>query len=161
IPLPQPSPGEDVALRASVNTLGDGFIEAISDDTIKMISLLQPPNMRGLVVSVPVLEANGATRVGRFGWKNQHGSLVSFAADAYANEMGITSPLMPQEAEPDAGKSIADSGCDTVKDPEDAGVPSDVTQFANFMRSTKAPSRGPITPLDDLMGTAVFLRIGC
>jgi hypothetical protein len=55
IPLPQPSPGEDVTLRASVGTLGDGFIEAIAHDTIKLISMLQPPNMRGLVVNVPAL----------------------------------------------------------------------------------------------------------
>ena len=41
-------------------------------------------------------------RVGRFGWKNQQASLESFSADAYLNEMGITSPLMPQEAETDA-----------------------------------------------------------
>jgi CxxC motif-containing protein (DUF1111 family) len=160
IPLPQPSPGEDVTFRASVGTLGDGFIEAIADDTIKLISMLQPPNMRGIVVNVPVLEAaTGTTRVGRFGWKNQHGSLVSFSADAYLNEMGITSSLMPQEAETDPppdGKL-----CDTVRDPEDTGMPPDVDQFANFIRSTKAPSRGPIAPLDDLMGTAVFLRIGC
>ena len=35
--------------------------------------------------------------VGRFGWKNQHRSLESFSADAYLNEMGITSPLFPDE----------------------------------------------------------------
>lgn len=158
IPLPQPAPGEEVALRASVGTLGDGFIEAIADDTIKLISMLQPPNMRGLVVSVPVLEAGGAMRVGRFGWKNQQASLVSFSADAYLNEMGITSPLMLQEAETDAiGQTVAT--CDHVTDPED--VDGDVLQFASFMRATKAPSRGPITPLDDSMGTAVFLRLGC
>ena len=33
---------------------------------------------------------------------------------------------------------------DPVPDPEDDGV--DVDAFADFMRSTKAPSRGPITP---------------
>ncbi len=48
-------------------------------------------------VVVPVLEGNGAARIGRFGWKNQHASLESFSADAYLNEMGITSPLFPDE----------------------------------------------------------------
>ena len=46
---------------------------------------------------VPVLEANSAGRLGRFGWKNQHASLESFSADAYLNEMGITTPLFPDE----------------------------------------------------------------
>jgi CxxC motif-containing protein (DUF1111 family) len=40
-------------------------------------------------------------------------------------------------------------------------VDGDVVQFASFMRATKAPPRGPIAPLDDLMGSAVFLRVGC
>ena len=40
---------------------------------------------------MPVLEAPGNERVGRFGWKNQHASLLSFSADAYLNEIGITS----------------------------------------------------------------------
>ena len=53
--------------------------------------------MRGTAVVVPVLEADNAVRVGRFGWKNQHASLESFSADAYLNEMGITSPPFPDE----------------------------------------------------------------
>src|SRR5256885_8211377 len=35
--------------------------------------------------------------VGRFGWKDQHASLLSFSADAYLNEMGITNRLQPDE----------------------------------------------------------------
>ena len=48
-------------------------------------------------IQVPVLEAPGVTRIGRFGWKDQHASLVSFTADAFVNEMGMTSPLFPNE----------------------------------------------------------------
>jgi CxxC motif-containing protein (DUF1111 family) len=46
---------------------------------------------------VPVLEAGNELRIGRFGWKSQHASLESFSADAYLNEMGITTPLFPDE----------------------------------------------------------------
>src|SRR5215813_115047 len=60
-------PGEDTTKRSSVNTLGDGFVEAISDTTITGIRDAQPANIRGLAISVPVLEAaNGVTRIGRF-----------------------------------------------------------------------------------------------
>src|SRR5688500_10632749 len=38
--------------------------------------------MRGTIINVPVIEANGTLRVGRFGWKNQHASLVSFSGGA-------------------------------------------------------------------------------
>ena len=89
---------------------------------------------------VPILEANSSVRIGRFGWKNQHASLQSFAADAYLNEMGITSPLFPEE-NTSSGQDV--SAYDPVPDPEDDGV--DLIAFADFMRSTKAPSRGPIT----------------
>ncbi len=83
--------------RISTNTLGNGFVEAISNSTLLAIRDSQPGAMRGTAVLVPVLEANGVARVGRFGWKSQHASLESFAADAYLNEMGITSPLFPDE----------------------------------------------------------------
>jgi len=141
--------------RISTNTLGAGFIEAISNSTLLQIRDRQPDEMRGTAVIVPVLEAGSAARIGRFGWKNQHASLESFAADAYLNEMGITSPLFPEE-NTSSGRSVA--AFDPTADPEDDG--EDVVAFANFMRSTKAPSRGPLTA-DVQAGDTVFTRIGC
>jgi len=89
------------ALRATLNTLGDGFVEAIADSTLIAIAAAQPKlsegRVNGEVVQAPIFEAPGQTRVGRFGWKDQHSSLLSFIADAYLNEMGITSRLRPNE----------------------------------------------------------------
>ena len=89
------------ALRATLNTLGDGFVEAIDDNTLIAIAAAQPKlsdgKVNGEVVQAPMFEAPGQTRVGRFGWKDQHSSLLSFIADAYLNEMGITSRLRPTE----------------------------------------------------------------
>jgi len=125
-------------LRSSLNTLGDGFLEAIDSDTLAAIAARQFAATRGRiagqVIRVPVFEAPGRLRVGRFGWKNQHASLVSFSADAYLNEMGITSPLQPTE-NTSLGRSVA--AFDTVADPEDDG--DDIEVFARFMRATKAP----------------------
>jgi CxxC motif-containing protein (DUF1111 family) len=151
-------PDENSTFRTSVSTLGDGFIEAIDDDTIIAISRLQPPDMRGMVIRVPVLEAKNprVMRVGRFGWKNQHASLESFSADAYLNEIGITSPLLPVENTSD-GRSVA--SCDAAKDPED--VDGDVRKFADFIRATKVPPRGPISPAEDGAGLALFIAVGC
>ena len=75
-----------------------------------------------------MLEAEGQPRIGRFGWKNQHASLLSFAADAYLNEMGITSPLFPTE-NTSSGRDV--SAFDPVRDPEDDGV--DIEAFADFI----------------------------
>jgi len=145
-------------LRTSLNVLGDGFIEAIPDATLIAISRNQPADMRGQVIRVPVLEANGALRVGRFGWKNQHASLVSFAADAYLNEMGITSPLQPTENNSN-GNSVA--AFDTTADPEDDG--DDIQLFATFMRASLVPPRDEAlaaTP-DAQAGSQTFNQIGC
>ena len=144
--------------RISTNTLGNGYIEAIANDTILGIRNAQPTAIRGTAVNAPVLEANSAARIGRFGWKNQHASLESFAADAYLNEMGITTPLFPEE-NTSAGKFVGfGTAYDPVAEPEDDG--EDVTAFANFMRSTKAPSRGAITR-DVTAGEALFKQVGC
>src|SRR5581483_7648393 len=141
--------------RISTNTLGAGYIEAISNSTLLGIRDRQPEAMRGTALLVSVFEAESLSRVGRFGWKSQHASLQSFAADAYLNEMGVTSPLLPAE-NTSSGRDV--SGYDPVADPEDDG--DDVMAFANFMRSTKAPPRGPITP-DVRSGETAFTKAGC
>jgi len=144
--------------RISTNTLGAGYVEAISNTTLLAIRDAQPRSMRGTALSVAVLEAGSAARIGRFGWKCQHASLQSFAADAYLNEMGITSPLFPDE-NTYSGRFIGyGTAYDPTPDPEDDG--EDVVAFADFMRSTKAPSRGPITPVVQA-GASVFTQIGC
>ena len=81
------------------------FVEAVANETLLAIRDRQPAAMRGVALMVPVLEMEGTARLGRFGWKNQHASLESFAADAYLNEMGITSPLFPEE-NTSAGKYV-------------------------------------------------------
>ena len=151
-----------VTLRSSLNILGDGFVEAIANSTLSAIQAGQPAGQRGTLIAVPVNEAPGQTRFGRFGWKDQHASLRSFAADAYLNEMGITSRLQPTENTSD-GRSVA--AIDGVPDPEDtpdAANPDgiDVTAFLRFMRSTKAPPRGPISA-DATAGATLFNSIGC
>lgn len=48
--------------RMSLNTLGDGYIEAVANQTILNIRSQQPASMRGTVTVVPVLEGNGVGR---------------------------------------------------------------------------------------------------
>jgi CxxC motif-containing protein (DUF1111 family) len=144
--------------RTSLNTLGDGFIECIDSNTLVAIANGQPAALRGTFIQVPVNEAGNTLRGARFGWKNQHASLISFAADAYLNEMGITSPLQPTENTSN-GNSVA--SIDTVADPEDDG--GDIEIFARFMRATKAPPRDTAlaATADAVTGSNLFNSIGC
>jgi CxxC motif-containing protein (DUF1111 family) len=155
--------GENVrTFRMSTNVLGTGFIEAINSNTLVAIANAQPGQSNGAIagqfIQVPVLEAPGAVRVGRFGWKNQQASLLSFAADAYLNEIGVTSRLQPTE-NTSLGNSVA--AFDTVADPEDTD--NDIDVFANFMRSTKVPPRdGALAgTFDAQAGANLFNQVGC
>ncbi|HYU42311.1 MAG TPA: di-heme oxidoredictase family protein [Vicinamibacteria bacterium] len=142
--------------RTSLNTLGDGFVEAIDSNTLVAISNGQPAGMRGQFIQVPVNEANNAVRGGRFGWKNQHASLKSFSADAYLNEMGITSPLQPNDNT--SNGTVVDDG---VPNPEDDGA--DVDTFAEFMRATGVPPRDLVlaATADAQAGSSLFSQVGC
>jgi CxxC motif-containing protein (DUF1111 family) len=106
---------------------------------------------------VPIVEAPGQAGVGRFGWKNQHASLLSFSGDAYLNEMGITTQLFPDEVT---------SLCNTASEPNDKpgtdGL-ADVDRFARFLRASKAPARDrqlADTPAAR-RGADMFGKVGC
>src|SRR5205085_10454212 len=83
VPIPHIPDSEDIrTFRTTLGVLGDGYVEAIADETIQEIARSQSNRSQGRisgeVIRVPVLEAPGSTRVARFGWKNQHASLLSF-----------------------------------------------------------------------------------
>ena len=148
-------------LRLSLSLLGDGFVEAISDQTLIDLANQQCKSSHkkicGQVLFVPVVEAPGQMGVGRFGWKDQHASLLSFAADAYLNEMGITNRLQPNEVT---------NLCNAVSEPNDRPGPdglSDVDHFARFIRATKAPARDAqlASSPSAQKGHALFEKIGC
>ncbi len=149
------------ALRAVLNTLGDGFVEAIDDSTLMAIAQGQPAQSGGRIageaIQVPVLEAPGQTRVGRFGWKNQHGSLLSFVGDAYLNEMGVSNRLKPTDST---------TVCKTTTDPEDSSDAlgmAHIDHFAQFIRGTQVPPRDTVlaASADAQAGQAMFESIGC
>lgn len=148
--------------RTSLNVLGDGYVEAVDDETLLAIARGQARLTEGAIagqaVRVPILEAPGETRVGRFGWKSQQASLLSFSADAYLNEMGITNRLLSGE-NTSLGRPVA--AFDSVLDPEDTS--NEIDAFAEFMRATKAPARGrgSASSPDVRSGERIFEEIGC
>jgi CxxC motif-containing protein (DUF1111 family) len=149
------------ALRATLNTLGDGFVEAIDDNTLIAIAAAQPKlsegRVNGEIVQAPMFEAPGQTRVGRFGWKDQHSSLLSFIADAYLNEMGITSRLRPNEV---TTVLLTTQGINDQ--PDELGL-ADIDHFAQFIRGTMVPPRDTAlaaTPAA-IRGEAIFAQVGC
>jgi CxxC motif-containing protein (DUF1111 family) len=148
-------------LRAALNTLGDGFVEAIDDATLQAIAehqlQISGGRIHGEAVEVPVLEAPGQMRIGRFGWKNQHSSLLSFVGDAYLNEMGVTNRLRPRDV-----TTIGKITSDPEDLPDSLGL-ANIDHFAQFIRGTKAPPRDAIIAASaaSLAGEQLFEKIGC
>jgi CxxC motif-containing protein (DUF1111 family) len=153
---------EDIrALRAALNTLGDGFVEAVDDSTLLAIAASQPESTGGRIhgeaIQVPIFESPGQTRIGRFGWKDQHGSLLSFTADAYLNEMGVTNRLRPKDT-----TSVGKVTADPEDVPDSLGL-ADIDHFALFIRGTKVPPRDSTLAgtASAVTGARLFERIGC
>lgn len=147
--------------RLSLSLLGDGFVEAVADQTLIDLAAQQCKSSHrkicGQVLEVPIVEAPGQMSVGRFGWKDQHASLLSFAGDAYLNEMGITNRLQPDEVT---------NFCNAHSEPNDTPGPdglSDIDHFARFVRATKAPARDSQLAIGALAkkGEGLFDKIGC
>ena len=153
------------ARRIPIPLFGAGLVEAIPDEAL--LALEDPFDGNGDGVSGRAARvtdlATGEVRVGRFGWKAQHATLLTFGADAYRNEMGITNEIFATEL---AVGVSADRMrvCDPIPDPED--VPDRATgrrgidNFASFMRFLAPVPRGGV---DDQVraGEQIFTAVGC
>jgi CxxC motif-containing protein (DUF1111 family) len=152
-----------IARRQSTPIFGAGLIEAIPEATL-LQNEARPSvdGIRGKAARIVDI-ASGQNAIGRFGWKAQQATLLSFSGDAFLNEMGITNRLFPKENAPN-GKAAVLAQFDKVADPEAAVDPvtgkSEVDRAADFMRllappPTLAPSASAVA------GSAIFRGIGC
>jgi CxxC motif-containing protein (DUF1111 family) len=179
--------------RLTTPLFGAGLIDSIPDSVIVANAQNQASAVRGIVSRVRVLLPNPAdstqvlngTKVGRFGWKAGIASLVQFSADAYVNEMGITtqhcingSPVLTFATESKPNGIAQPSGCDD-NGPGGTGIPAgtddgvgtcasgqseiqdDVDEFFKYMTFLAPAPRLPIDPNVNLQGGTVFNRIGC
>jgi CxxC motif-containing protein (DUF1111 family) len=154
----QLSPQDNIrALRLSLPLFGDAFVEAVADDDLLKIAKQQHDSTRGEIhgqaISVDILEGSGGKRIGRFGWKDQHASLLSFSSDAYLNEMGVTNNFNRTEV-------TLTCNPPGIAEPNNT---DDIFNFTTFMRALKAPLRDEnvARSLDAQLGADLFEQIGC
>jgi CxxC motif-containing protein (DUF1111 family) len=153
------------ARRVPIPLFGAGLVEAIPDDTLLGLEDPVDRNRDGVSGRAAIISdiASGQRRVGRFGWKAQHATLLTFGADAYRNEMGITNDLFPEEL---AVGVSADRMrvCDLIPEVEDQRDPRTgrrgIDNFASFMKFLAPVGRGPIGEAARV-GEQVFGAIGC
>lgn len=154
-----------ITRRIPIPLFGAGLIEAIDDDTLLTLADLQARRrdaVRGRAAII-VDRASGDQRVGRFGWKAQHATLLAFSADAYRNEMGITNDLFPSEVALGITKEQM-RVCDVIPDPEDIPDPRTrrrgIDNFESFMRFL-APLPRANADAAAAAGEQVFTALDC
>ena len=148
--------GETVPLEATVVARRDtpplfglGLIETIPDRRI--VRLADPFDADGDGIRGHPNVVRG--RIGRFGWKAQIVTLGEFAAAAYLNELGVTSPDFPDELAPQGGRVT----CDGARDPEDDGTR--VEAVARFLLLLAPLPQARPAALQ--AGRRIFRRTGC
>jgi CxxC motif-containing protein (DUF1111 family) len=154
-----------IARRVPIPVFGAGLVEAIADATILANADPLDLNRDGVSGRAAVVRdlASGLNRIGRFGWKAQHATLLAFGADAYRNEMGITNDLFPDELAVgvDAARMRV---CDPIPDPEDlrdrVTRRRGIDNFESFMKFLAPIERAPMTGAAAL-GDNLFRSVGC
>ncbi len=158
-----PAEANVVAERLSTPLFGAGLIEAIPDAAIRGgASQRKPDGVQGRAALI-VDPATGAQRVGRFGWKAQHASVLGFAADAYLNDMGITNRVFPYENAPNAINALLEAHGvpPAIEDQVDPATGrSDIDVAADFIRLLAPPARLAGTA-SSRNGEGLFAQIGC
>jgi CxxC motif-containing protein (DUF1111 family) len=154
-----------IARRVPIALFGAGLIEAIDDSTILALEDPTDRNRDGISGRAAMVtdRGTGNTRVGRFGWKAQHATLLAFSGDAYRNEMGITNDLFPTELALgiDADRMRL---CDPIPDPEDVADPRTrrrgIDNFTSFMKFLAPVARGS-SDVFVQSGQLIFGNLGC
>ena len=160
-----PSEATIIARRVPIPLFGAGLVEAIPDDTLLELEDPFDINRDGISgrAALVVDLASEEQRVGRFGWKAQHATLLVFGADAYRNEMGITNDLFPRELALGVSQDRM-RVCDPLPDPEDVRDPQTrrrgIDNFVGFMKFLAPLSRGPLDETTRA-GEQTFGALGC
>jgi len=173
----------NIIFRIPTPLFGAGLIENLDDSTLLANHVAKANNDFGIGGTFNHNGNDGT--ISRFGWKAQNKSLELFAAEAYNVEMGISNEIFTQdrplpEEEMGSGLPLNCLNLSGTGYPEDttnfmakagsdqfttnSSIPSDVVQFAMFMRLLAAPTPSTTTPGGTASisnGGALFRAIGC
>jgi len=153
--------------RMAAPVFGFGLIDAIDDNTIIAGSLIdQGDGIHGVVNTIPpnplYAPAIPPNKIGRFGRKAQLANLVEMAAFAFAHDLGITNPLVPDEDLP-SGQPIPPEctlNSAVPNNPNSGSGDKGIFPLSHFMRYL-APNKPGILDIHGQAGQVSFLTIGC
>ncbi|HVW26300.1 MAG TPA: di-heme oxidoredictase family protein [Polyangiaceae bacterium] len=161
--VPPTDPSVLVTSRLGPPILGRGYMEAIEDSEIERVEMEQAARsdqIHGRINHVTYesemsadaafhTHVKGDAVIGRFGLKARIATLDDFTADAFQNDMGITSPLRPNEI----------TNPDGLLDDDKPGIDVDLDSIqkrAMYVRLIAIPTR-----IDDAIGRKLFDQVQC
>ncbi len=152
-------------VRMTNSSMAFGLVEAIAAAAIAANEDpldLDGDGISGRVHWVLPLESSPKSplRAGRFGWKAQVATVLTFSADATRNELGVTNSLIPTENAPNGDMALLAS-CDAVADPEDLPDAEGYTFIDRVTHFQRYLAQPPQTPRSGMTGETVFNAIGC
>jgi hypothetical protein len=145
-----PAAANLISVRNAPSLYGLGLIDAIPDAVIRAGAV-----KHGSVQGRPhvLRDAQGHTRIGRFGWKADAATLEQFVGEAFRNELGITNPIAPTDLVahgPGCGRAT------TALDDDGAMVRA-VTAYLASIAPPAPRNHGPA----EQAGGTLFASIGC
>jgi CxxC motif-containing protein (DUF1111 family) len=134
---------------------GLGLVEAIPLETLRRLA--DPEDLDGDGISGR-LGTDALGRPARFGRKGDVASLEDFVDSAFRLEMGLTTPLVPDEDQAGFPPGVPD-GVDPAAEPE--VDPQDFARVTDFVRFLTPPSPLPVDDELEIEGEALFGALGC
>ena len=144
-----PAGANITSVRNAPALYGVGLIDAIADEVIAANAIANGP-VHGRAHRVR--GADGRERINRFGWKADTATLRQFVAEAFRNELGITSPLAPVDLSRGAAGRRRCAG-------DHGGLEDDgslLDAVAAFLAALP-----PLAPIASERGLALFTSAGC
>jgi CxxC motif-containing protein (DUF1111 family) len=148
-----------VSMRIPRPVFGLGLLEAVDATTILANADPDDANGDGIkgrpnMVTDPV---TGQSVLGRFGWKAGAASIREQAALAFANDMGITSPVYPtHRCGPQQTLCLS-----AVNDASPQLTDTDLDHVESYLRGLSVPPRKNYDDPQAIAGKALFAGIGC
>lgn len=152
-------PDTQYSIRVATPMIGLGLLEAIPESAI--LANADPDDRNGNGISgrpnKVFDQASRSTVIGRFGWKAGQPSLNQQNADAFFNDMGLSTSLF-------SGRNCTEAQTDCLAMPT-GGEPevSDhiLAQVLFYTRNLGVPARRNVNDPQVLAGKALFHRAGC
>ncbi|MCQ4263789.1 thiol oxidoreductase [Stutzerimonas stutzeri] len=152
-------PETRMSLRIAPPMIGLGLLEAIPEEAL--LANADPDDRNGDGISGRPNrvfdQTSRQTVIGRFGWKAGQPSLNQQNADAFFNDMGLSTSLL-------SGSSCTDrqTECRAMRDGGEPEVSDDIlAQVLFYTRNLGVPARRNVDDPQVLAGKTLFHRAGC